>query len=114
VGGTAATSDIGLFSLLTLIFQVHWFVASIVAFVTATFVNYFLSIRFVFKSGGKHKKHHEILGVFLISGISLFFNQIILFFTIEKFHIMPLASKCIATAILFFWNYLTRKKFIFE
>ena len=113
VGGTAAIVDIGLFSICTVYLGWPWLPVSVASFILATFVNYFLSIKFVFISGSRHEKHVEIIGVFLVSGLALIVNQVVLFVSIEWLHIQLVISKLMATGIVFFWNYLGRKKFIF-
>jgi putative flippase GtrA len=113
VGGAAATIDISLFALLTNFLGFPWVPVSICTFLLATLFNYLLSIKFVFESGVRHKKHVEIVGVFAISGLSLLVNQSVLYIAIELFGWHLLLSKIIATGIVFFWNYFGRSKIIF-
>ena len=113
VGGISAFIDIGLFTLFASYLKFPWAIVSVITFIIATLANYLLSIRFVFKSGSKYKKHHEILGVFIISTLALLLNQIFLFFFIEVIDLHLVSSKCLATGILFLWNYYGRKRFIF-
>jgi putative flippase GtrA len=113
VGGAAATIDISLFALLTNFFGFPWMPVSICTFLLATLINYLLSIKFVFESGVRHKKHIEIVGIFVISGLSLLVNQSVLYIAIEWLEWHLLISKIIATGSVFFWNYLGRSKIIF-
>jgi len=113
VGGVAASVDIGLFYYFASHLGWPWLPVSIASFIIATLVNYFISIRFVFKSGLRYKWHLEIAGVFLVSGFALALNQLILYSLIEVFEWNLLLSKIVATAIVFFWNYFGRSKFIF-
>ena len=114
VGGISAIIDICLFTIFAGYFKFLWFIVSVITFIIATLVNYFLSIRFVFKSGSRYKKHHEILGVFIVSTLALLLNQLFLFLFIEKLNIHLLISKCLTTCILFLFNYFGRKRFVFE
>jgi putative flippase GtrA len=113
VGGTAASIDIGLFFFFTSYMNLPWLPVSICTFILATFVNYLLSIQFVFVSGARYRKQVEILGVFTISGIALLINQLILYLSIEIFGWPLLISKVIATGMVFFWNYFGRAKLVF-
>ncbi|MBU3545491.1 GtrA family protein [Polynucleobacter sp. MWH-Mekk-B1] len=113
VGGTAAAVDIGLFSLCAGYLGWPWIPVSICTFILATLVNYFLSIQFVFESGSRHKKHVEVIGVFLVSGLALLVNQLVLFMAIEVLGWHLIVSKIIATGAVFFWNYFGRAKFVF-
>jgi len=113
VGALAAIVDIGLFTIFASYLKFPWPIVSVITFISATLVNYFLSIRFVFKSGLRYKKHQEILGVFIISSLALSLNQIFLYLFIDKMNLHIVLSKCLATILLFLWNYFGRKKFVF-
>jgi len=114
VGAIAASIDIGLFSLFASYFGWPWVPVSIVTFCLATLINYFLSIKFVFESGSRHKKYIEIIGVFLVSGLALAMNQIVLYLLIEWLGWHLIISKISATITVFFWNYLGRSRIIFK
>jgi putative flippase GtrA len=113
VGGAAAIVDIGLFTLFASYLAWPWLPVSIATFILATAINYFLSIRFVFESGIKHKKSVEVIGVFGISALALLVNQAVLYMAIEWFDWNLVISKITATGTVFFWNYFGRSKFIF-
>jgi putative flippase GtrA len=114
VGAIAAVVDIGLFSLFAGYFGWPWLFVSIATFSIATLLNYFLSIRFVFKSGSRYKKRIEIVGVFLVSGLALAINQFVMYLLIELLGWHLIISKISATITVFFWNYLGRSKIIFK
>jgi putative flippase GtrA len=114
VGGISAVIDISLFSIFAGYFKFPWVIVSVITFIIATLVNYFLSIRFVFKSGVRYKKHQEILAVFIVSSLALFINQMFLYLFIEKMNLHLIISKCLTTSMLFLWNYYGRKRFIFS
>jgi len=113
VGGFAAIIDIGLFSLFASYLGLPWIPVSIFTFILATLVNYFLSIQIVFKSGVRHQKHVELIGVFIVSTLALLVNQAVLYVGIEILGLQLIISKIIATGTVFFWNYFGRSKFIF-
>ncbi len=114
VGGVAAIIDIGLFSFLTWVTNLHWFPVSMASFCIATLVNYYLSISHVFQSGSRFKKHHEVLLVFIVSAIALIVNQCILYILIEKLVCNLILAKISATGIVFFWNYFGRSNLVFK
>jgi len=113
VGGTSAVVDIGLFFLFTSVLNVWWFHAALVSFVLATAANYLLSIKYVFRSGIRFQKHHEVFLIFLVSGTGLVINQLILWLLIENMSVNMLVSKITASALLFAWNYGLRKTLVF-
>jgi putative flippase GtrA len=114
VGGISAAIDIGLFALFASYFHFPWAIVSIVSFIAVTFINYYLSLYFVFNSNVKFNSRFLIYGVFLISFIALLLNQILLYLFIEKMKIDLVVSKCLVTGIVFFWSYYGRKRFVFN
>ncbi len=113
VGGTAGLVDLILFILLINL-NLHWLLAASVSFITATLVNYILSIRHVFKSGIRFKKDHEIALVFIVSLIGLFINSAVLGLLIS-YNLFPIwFSKVIATGTVFVWNFIIRHYFVFK
>lgn len=114
VGGVAALVDWSLFWLfvqqLTLPYQ--W--AAALSFVLATLVNYVLSIRYVFESGVRYRRAHEMFFVYVVSAIGLLVNLLVLQILFEGFGIHLLVAKVGATGVVFFWNYLARSRFIFR
>ena len=114
VGGTAASVDLALFATLTQWAGLPWFPVAVCSFVIATLVNYLLSIVFVFESGVRFRKRHELLLVFVVSGIGLAANQTILWALIERVGLHMVLAKIIATGGVFFWNYTARHLFIFR
>jgi putative flippase GtrA len=114
VGGVAALVDFLIFALFVKVLRLPWFISGITGFVLATLVNYLLSIKHVFTSGARFKKHKEIILIFFVSFIGLIVNQFILWQCIEFLSLDPLISKIVATGIVFFWNYSARNHFIFK
>jgi putative flippase GtrA len=114
VGGTAAAIDIGVFALLVKVLGLPWFPVAVFSFVLATAVNYFLSIRFVFKSGARFGSRTELLLVFAVSALGLAVNQASLWLMIARLTWDPLYAKLTATASVFFWNYWARRNLVFK
>ena len=113
VGGSAAVVDIGLFIIFAKLLEFNYLLVGFFTFIIATFVNYALSIKFVFVSGARHHKKKEIFLVYVVSAMGLGLNLLALFICHEIFWIELTFSKLIATASVFFWNYFIRKYFIF-
>ncbi len=67
----------------------------------------------VFTSGVRYGKAKEISLVFLVSGMGLLFNLILMYVFVGLFALPGLLSKIAATCIVVVWNYLARKKWIF-
>ena len=113
VGGTAALVDFLVFAALVRSNTLAWFPAALISFTLATAVNYILSVRHVFESGARFARHHEVALVFLVSGIGLAINQMILYLMIQAIGLDALVAKLGATAVVFVWNFSARSRFIF-
>lgn len=112
VGGLSALADFIIFAAFYYIIK-NWFISGLISFCIATFLNYYLSIKFVFESGKRLRKSQEAFLVYLISFIGFTINQSILFLMIEKFNLNVYLSKIATTSIIFLWNFNGRKYFVF-
>ena len=113
VGGSAAIVDISLFVIFAKFLQYNYLLVGLFSFIIATLVNYILSIKYVFESGAKHTQKKELALVYFVSAVGLLFNLLILYISIDILALEMVISKLLATGIVFFWNYLIRKYFIF-
>jgi putative flippase GtrA len=113
VGGVAACVDIGLFLLFAGHLALPYLWVAAATFTLATLVNYILGIRFVFVSGRRFRRRWELVLVYLVSGVGLALNQAILALGVEVMGLGLLASKLVATCVVFFWNYASRRLIIF-
>lgn len=113
VGGIAATVDIGLYAIFAYLLEFNYLLVAACSFFLATLVNYLLSIRYVFTSGMRFAMRDEILLIFVVSGIGLLVNQVILYISVEYLLLDKLLAKLLATAAVFLWNYLCRARYVF-
>ena len=112
VGGLSALADFIIFVAFYYIIK-NWFISGLISFCIVTFLNYYLSIKFVFESGKRLRKSQEVFLVYLISFIGFTINQSILFVMIEKFNLNVYLSKIATASIVFLWNFNGRKYFVF-
>jgi putative flippase GtrA len=113
VGGIAAVVDISIFTIFAKLLGYNYIFIGAVSFTVATFVNYLLSIRFVFESCIRYSKRSEVVLVYVVSAVGLLMNLVVLYLCIGIFHVEKIVSKVIATGIVFFWNYFVRKYYVF-
>jgi putative flippase GtrA len=113
VGSIAALTDISLFYIFAKLLAYNYLIVAFFSYTIATFVNYILSINYVFQSGIKFSKKQELSLIYLVSGIAIMINQISLYILVDLLSIEIITSKVIAIVITFFWNYFTRNNFIF-
>ncbi|HYC38321.1 MAG TPA: GtrA family protein [Usitatibacter sp.] len=113
MGGIATVVDVGLFMLFAQQLGMPYLRVAAGTFALATLVNYVLSVRFVFVSGLRFTRRWEVALVFAVSALGLALNQAILWACVELAGLGLLFSKLAATAVVFSWNYLSRRNLVF-
>ncbi|MFQ3244740.1 MAG: putative flippase GtrA [Arenicella sp.] len=114
VGGTAAAVDISIFVAFGYYLGFNYLIVGAIGFIIATAVNYFLCIKFVFQANVRFNRKQEISAVYVVSATGLVFHEAILALSVEKFLLPIILAKLIATGSVFFWNYVSRKYFVFK
>ena len=113
VGGVAACVDVAIFALLINLAGLHYLAAGAAGFLIATWVNYVLSVRHVFAAGARFSRSREVIAVYAVSAIGLIWNQVALYVGVEIVALNVYLAKLSAIALVFFWNYFSRKHFVF-
>ncbi len=113
LGGCLAAIDLLFFSVFAIWVKLPYLWVNAAGFTISTFLNYFLSIRWVFQSGTRYQQESEIVLVFLISGIALALNQLLLYIFVDVISVQLLHAKVFTIACVFFWNYLARHHLVF-
>lgn len=112
MGGLAFIVDFTTLFTLTSILNVYYLLSAALAFILGLIVNYTISIRWVFYSSKKGSALFQF-SIFLITGlIGLGLNEISMYFFTAIVHQRYLISKLLATIIVFFWNFFSRKQFL--
>lgn len=113
VGATATVADIGLLYILTDFGHIHYLISAGIAFILGTVINYILSIFWVFKDKKLKSKTAEFIIFSVIGAIGLLLNELFMWLFTDIARLHYLISKIISTIIVFLFNFLTRKKFLF-
>jgi len=114
IGGIAALTNMAIFFIFAKILRFNYLAVGALAFIVATFVNYTLSVKYVFKSGIRFSKQKELFWVYVVSIIGLIENEVILYLLASILHIEIMISQVIAVGAVFFWNYIARNSFVFR
>jgi len=114
VGGISACVDIGFFFVFAKLLGFNYLVVATIGFLIAVPVNYFLSVRFVFRSGARFRPYQELGLVYLVSSIGLALHLAVLYAAIDVLGLELMLSKLIATGSVFLWNFLARNYFVFR
>lgn len=104
---------------------VHYLLSKFIGFVVSAFVNYILSIKFVFSQKKEMDKKKEFTVFIMLSAIGLLLNEIILFICIDVIfensallqkyiteEIMLSLSALVATGVVMVYNFISRKLFL--
>jgi putative flippase GtrA len=112
VGGIAFVADFALFAALTLA-GLHYLLAASLAFLLGTWVNYQLSVRWVFRYRSVAARRVEF-GVFLLIGlISLGLSLALMALLVEWAAMHVLIAKCAVAAFTLGVNFAGRRAVLF-
>ena len=119
VGGVAALVEWSVFSLLEYMLDLPYLLATFLAFLVSTTVNWILGRTFTFKNSDfQKKKTKEALLVFAVSAVGLVFNLMLMVLFVDivgmNSNFLKTVAKILATGIVFIWNYLSRKLWIYK
>lgn len=113
VGGLAFVVDYGLLFLLTEYAYFHYLLSATLSFIAGLFVNYLISIRWVFRCSKLSNRLWEFVIFSIIGIIGLGINALFLYLLTEYLHLHYLVSKLIVAAIVMLWNFLARRITLF-
>lgn len=119
VGGIAAIVEWVMFFIFSETIGIDYLISTILAFIFSTTANWLLGRMLTFKdSSMSNNKAKEATLVFVVSAIGLLFNLLLMyiFVTVMGLNttVFKLLSKVAATGIVFIWNFLARKLFIYR
>jgi putative flippase GtrA len=117
VGGTAALVEWGVYWLCDH-FEMQYLLATTVAFIFSTFVNWLMGHFFAFKcklkNVSKKRVFSEISAVYTASFVGLLINLGLMLILVPLFLGNKMFSKVLSTAFVFIWNFLIRKLLIYR
>lgn len=105
--------DFGILAFFTEILKIYYLVSAAIGFIVGTSISYTISILWIFNKRVFRYKTLEY-GLFVLIGvIGLGANELLIWFFTERIHIHYLLSKIVAGAIVFFFNFFSRKYILF-
>ncbi len=114
VGGLAFVIDFGSLYLFTELARLYYLVSAAVAFMLGLVTNYSLSRLWVFDRRTLSSSYMEFLVFALIGVVGLGWNEVIIWFVVEKVHLHYLVAKLVSVGIVMFWNFGARKLVLFR
>lgn len=113
VGGIAFLVDTGTLFVLTSFAHVYYLVSAVFGFCLGLFVNYVLSIKWVFHERKLANNRHEFLIFCVIGIVGLAFNELFLYIFTDLLSFYFLTSKIVSTVLVYAWNYGARRFTLF-
>lgn len=113
VGITSLMVDYGVMVFLTenTAFGLDYFKASAFSYTISIFVNYILSMKYVFHGREDMSRMKEASIFFVLSLIGLFLNQVVMWVAVDCLGIYYVAAKLLSTLMVTNYNFISRKKF---
>lgn len=109
----AFAADFALLVLLTEAAGLHYLISACISFLAGTTVSYALSVTWVFPVRRFSSKSVEYVLFIAVGAVGLGLNEALLWVFTEPLGIFYMASKVIAAALIFFWNFGARKLLLF-
>jgi putative flippase GtrA len=113
VGGLSALIEWSVFFSAVTFLDLHYAAAIVIAFILATFNNWYLSSKLIFRSSGR-STGEEFMLVYLVSGFGLLINFMVTSASIEVLGMGLMIAKICGTGSAFVWNYAARQFFVFD
>lgn len=113
VGGTCASIEFSVFSILVLHFKVYYLISNIIAFFIAFLIGFWLQKHWTFKN--YEKKYTEQIAKFLIVvGIGFLINNFLVYLFIGVLGLHIFIGKALELFLVFFWNYSGQRFWAFR
>lgn len=113
VGGIATLTEWVLFYFFNVNLEWHYIVATTIAYIISTLVNWVAGRLIVFKERNTSVKT-EVLAIYIVGVLGLLMNLFIMWFLVNLFDANEMISKIIATGVVFIWNFIIRKLAIYK
>lgn len=113
VGGLAFCADFALLAILAGVADMHYLPASLFSFLLGTWINYRLSVRWVFAYRAVEIRSAEF-GLFLLVGVvTLGLSLALMALLVEAVEMHVLLAKCVATVFTLVFNFAGRRALLF-
>ena len=109
----ALVFDFGLLIFFKQVLGINYLIAATLSFTVGVVVNYFLSIWWVFANHKLASKRAEMLIFLIINAAGLALNLLIIALLVQRAHIDYRVAKAVSTVVVFFWNFIIRKKILY-
>lgn len=95
------------------VFGIHYLAAAALSFILGVIVNYILSVRWVFAHRKFNNRKAEFVVFVIICATGLGLNLLIIAGLVQLLLLDYRIAKAISTVVVFFWNFIARKKILY-
>ena len=113
-GGSTASLDFILYWFIVRIIGWHYIIAVTISFITASTINYYISVIWVFFQGKFKSQFSEYLVFLLFTGLGLVLNYVILYSGIDLLGINNLFVRICSIVFVTIFNFFTKKFVVFK
>ncbi len=114
VGGLAFSADFTALATLTSMLGMHYLLATLFAFLLGTWVNYQLSIRWVFRYRSVHQQGVEFTIFLMVGVITLGLSLGMMELLVAQMGLYYLLAKCVTTGFTLVANFTLRRVLLFS
>lgn len=112
VGCTVTLIDFILLHTFTERLKIYYLLSAMLSFTISTVINYFLSMKFVFKGKEGRNKKNEFLVFAVLNAIGLGLTTLLMWLFVSKAHLYYMIAKVFTTGIVMFYSFFSRKIFL--
>jgi putative flippase GtrA len=109
----ALVFDFGLLVFFKQELGIYYLLAATLSFLVGVIVNYLLSVYWVFAEHKLSSRRSELIIFVLINAVGLGLNLIIISSMVDLLGADYRAAKAVSTVVVFFWNFIIRKKILY-
>ncbi len=113
-GGLAASTKLGVFSLLFYVFHFWYLLASGVAFMLSVVVGFYLQKYFTFENLGEGETHKQAVIFLIVSGLNLLVNIAIMYVFVGVLRWNEFLSQVLTIGVIACWNFFVYQTFVFK
>jgi len=113
VSVVALVVDFGGLIILKQVFGVNYLLAATLSFLAGVVVNYALSVTWVFADRKLASKRAEFVIFVIICAVGLAINLAVIGSMVQWFGVDYRLAKIVSTVVVFFWNFIGRKKILY-
>ena len=114
VGGIATIVEWVCFYMFSYQAHIHYLLATALAFAISTAANWLAGRLLTFRGAEKQPVLQELAKIYAVSVIGLLLNLLLMYLFVQKVGLAKIAGKIFATILVFAWNFIVRKLWIYR